>query len=152
MASKASLNATAWAVAETNLTDTFAHDFSGDASFATAPTGDALALSEAAFEQYSVLLLVPPPPPVPPAPACHAGAATPAGYVTHAGGYWKAHSKSGGSGSTLAKCAAVCNAAKAGCVAFELSATCNCFVFSSAAGSFIKNPQCRTFVKKPAHL
>jgi hypothetical protein len=129
-------NATAWALAEDNLTDSWAR---APTSYPCSPRGDAVAIGRAAYAKYSALLLAPPPPVLP-------SGSTPAGYEAHVGGYWKsgmAHS----AGRTIAACAAACTAAKAGCVAFELSATRVCYMFSSTSGYFIKNPGCRTFTK-----
>lgn len=133
-------NMTTWAIAEDNLTDTWAHSAR---SYPTEPSGDAVALSQAAFAKYSALLLTPPPPPLPPPPPSNS---TPAGYAPHTGGYWQ-KGKKHGAGHTIATCAATCTAARAACVAFELSATQACYTFASASGGFIKNPGCRTFTK-----
>lgn len=136
-------NMTAWAIAEDNLTDSWAHDTA--TMFPTSPSGDAVALSQAAYTKYSALLLKPlspPPPPVPPSNS------TPAGYESHTGGYWKSGGMTHGAGHTVATCAATCTVAKAACVAFELSATRVCYVFASTSGGFIRNQACRTFTKK----
>jgi hypothetical protein len=152
------MNATAWAIAEDNLTDTWARDcniaHSTAASAAAAPSGpsgDPVALSQAAYSKYSALLLAPPPPPPSP-PAPPSSNSTPAGYTRHVGGYWKGGGmRHGGAsaGHTIQSCAAACTEAKARpCVAFELSATEACYMFSSMSGDFIKNTGCRTFIRK----
>jgi hypothetical protein len=153
------MNATAWAIAEDNLTDTWARDCniahstaaSATAAAPSGPSGDPVALSQAAYSKYSALLLAPPPPPPSP-PAPPSSNSTPAGYTRHVGGYWKGGGmRHGGAsaGHTIQSCAAACTEAKARpCVAFELSATEACYMFSSMSGDFIKNTGCRTFIKK----
>ena len=132
-------NATAWALAEDNLTDAWAH---AQTAYASSPSGDPVELSRLAHSKYSALLLAPSPgPPTPPRNY------TPPGYRRlQEGGYWKS-GMSHGLGHSIATCAAECTAAKTGCVAFELSATSVCYMFSSIAGAFIKNPGCQTFTK-----
>lgn len=154
------MNATAWAIAEDNLTDTWARDCniahstaaSAAAAAPSGPSGDPVALSQAAYSKYSALLLAPPPPPAPRPPAPPSSNSTPAGYTRHVGGYWKGGGmRHGGAsaGHTIQSCAAACTEAKARpCVAFELSATEACYMFSSMSGDFIKNTGCRTFIKK----
>ena len=138
-------NMTAWAIAEDNLTDSWAHAAGAGGVYPTSPSGDAVALSQAAYTKYSALLLGPPPlPPAPPTPPSNS---TPAGYEEHVGGYWKRGMKHGGAEHTVATCATACTVESEGCVAFELSATRVCYMFSSTSGDFIKNPGCRTFTK-----
>ena len=140
-------NLTAWAIAENNLTDSWAHkvDISTDA-FPTSPSGDAFELSQAAYTKFSLILLRPPPPFPAPAPPSNSST-PPVGYAKHIGEYWKHGMKHGGMAHTVTTCAAVCSRANTSCVAFELSGTRSCYIFSSLVGTFIVNPQCRTFVK-----
>ena len=136
-------NATAWALAEDNLTDAWAHALTG--GYPSVPRGDPVSLSRLAYSKYSELLLAPPPrPPAPPTPP---GNFTPSGYKPHEGGYWKNGGMSHGTGHDITTCAAECTAAKAGCVAFEVSATEACYMFATTAGGFIRNPDCKTFTK-----
>jgi hypothetical protein len=141
------INMTAWAIAEENLTDTWAHAVT---AFPVLPNGDAVTLSQAAYTKYSAMLLEPPSPPPPSPSPLPPSNSTPPGYKWHTGGYWK-DGISHGTGHTVATCAATCTNAKASCVAFELSATQACYVFVSISGSFIKNSACKTFTKKQEH-